>query len=75
MKQKLLSYVKLCNIPYDISCVLMLIVFGLVVFTYEFNATCIISSVILVLGILDAIIKRNKYYRAKTILEERYGEE
>jgi hypothetical protein len=74
MKQKLLSYVNLCNAPYEISFVLMIIVFGLVIFTYEFNATCIISSLIFVLGILDMAIKNDKYYRVKTILEERYGE-
>lgn len=75
MKQKLIRYIDLCNVPYDISFVLMLCSFCCVLFSYDFVSMCILSGLIFVFCVVDMIVKSDKYYRAKTILEERYGEE
>lgn len=74
MKDKLMTYVNLRNVPYDISFILMLCSFCCVLFTYNFLSVLILSGVIFVFCSVDVIIKNNKYYRVKTILEERYGE-
>lgn len=75
MKQKLLAYVKLWNVPYDISFVLMLCSFCCVLFSYDFVSMCILSGSIFIFGSIDMIIKNDKYYRIKRILSERYGVE
>lgn len=75
MKQKLLAYVKLWNVPYDISFVLMLCSFCCVLFSYDFVSMCILSGIIAPLCFVDMIIKNNRYYRIKRILKERYGVE
>lgn len=73
MKQRLEKYVKLWNVPYDISFVLMLCSFCCVLFSYDFVSMCILSGAIFIFGSFDMIIKNEKYYRIKRILSERYG--
>jgi len=74
MKQKLISYIKLREIPEIVSMIVMLVTLFYVAFSYEFLTTCILAGIVSVLSSIDTVLKNDKYYRVKNILLERYGE-